>query len=668
MQLSDSVATVSGIGDKSADKLARLKIFTVRDLLFHLPKRYNDFSQTISLYEFDAHLDEEVTTRATVISKAFLRARTGRNLTAVTVFDGKVRKTFMFFGPPYITANLKKNQSYYFYGKLTAYRNQVSITNPSFSPIEEQASKFSTIYPLTAGLTNKFFSKNIQKILNSDINFSKLDFIKNYLDDKTLDLFQSLEIIHNPEDLTLVEIAKKRLAIDEVVLVRLANSLRRKKWQKKLQTNKYKTFPVTNILKNLDLTLTNDQLQTLEDIVVDFKKSEPANRIIQGDVGSGKTIVAGVAGAVTANNNLQTIILAPTEILANQHLSSLQKFFPSLDIGIFTGSKKIWGKDITIGTHALLEKKALEHFKKNKVGLVIVDEQHRFGVNQRSKIFGLGARKNVYPHFLSLTATPIPRTIALTIYGDVDLSQIKSFPKGHRKVSSHILTSSQKPKAYKFIQGELKKGNSALFIAPIIEESETTMGEIESVKKLFLEVDKYFHSQKVFLLHGRLKSSEKDQILSDFANNPGSILVSTPVVEVGIDIPDLSILVISSSERFGLSQLHQLRGRIGRRGQEAYCFLFHSKDKTDSQRLKHFVSEHDGGKLALLDLKTRGAGETYGYLQHGKGNFKIADLSSIEEIKKASNIADKILLTDPELTNPYIKEYLQSFATPDPID
>jgi len=277
MKLSDSVATVSGIGDKSADKLARLKIFTVRDLLFHLPKRYNDFSQTISLYEFDAHLDEEVTTRATVISKAFLRARTGRNLTAVTVFDGKVRKTFMFFGPPYITADLKKNQSYYFYGKLTAYRNQVSITNPSFSPIEEQASKFSTIYPLTAGLTNKFFSKNIQKILNSDINFSKLDFIKNYLDDKTLDLFQSLEIIHNPEDLTLVEIAKKRLAIDEVVLVRLANSLRRKKWQKKLQTNKYKTFPVTNILKNLQLTLTNDQLQTLEVLLLTSKNQ---NRLI----------------------------------------------------------------------------------------------------------------------------------------------------------------------------------------------------------------------------------------------------------------------------------------------------------------------------------------------------------------------------------------------------
>ena len=668
MQLSDSVATVSGIGDKSADKLARLKIFTVRDLLFHLPKRYNDFSQTISLHEFDAHLDEEITTRATVISKAFLRARTGRNLTAVTVYDGKVRKTFMFFGPPYITAELKKNQSYYFYGKLTAYRNQVSITNPSFSPIEAQVSKFSTIYPLTSGLTNKFFSKNIQKILNSDINFSKLDFIKNYLDDKTLDLFQSLEIIHNPEDLTLVEKAKKRLAIDEVVLVRLANSLRRKKWQKKLLTNKYKNFPVANILKNLDLTLTDDQLQAIEDIVVDFKKTEPANRIIQGDVGSGKTIVAGIAGAITASNDLQTIILAPTEILANQHLSSLQKFFPNLDIGIFTGSKKIWGKDITIGTHALLEKKALEHFKKNKVGLVVVDEQHRFGVNQRSKIFGLGARKNIYPHFLSLTATPIPRTIALTIYGDVDLSQIKSFPKGHRKVASHILTSSQKPKAYKFIESELKKGNSALFIAPIIEESETTMGEIESVKKLFLEVDKYFRSQKVFLLHGKLKSSEKDQILSDFAKNPGSILVSTPVVEVGIDIPDLSILVISSSERFGLSQLHQLRGRIGRRGQEAFCFLFHSKDKTDSQRLKHFVSEHDGGKLALLDLKTRGAGETYGYLQHGKGNFKIADLSSIEEIKKASNIADKILLTDPELTNPYIKEYLQSFATPDPID
>ncbi len=668
MQLSDSVATVSGIGNKSADKLSRLKIFTVRDLLFHLPKKYNDFSKTIALYEFDTHLNEEITTRATVINKVFLRARTGRNLTAVTVYDGKVRKTFMFFGPPYITSDLKKNQSYYFFGKLTAYRNQVSITNPGFTPIEEQASKFSTIYPLTAGLTNKFFTKNINKILNSDINFSKLDFIKNYLDAKTLDLYQSLETIHNPNDLSLIENAKKRLAIDEVVLVRLANSLRRKKWQKKLQTNKYKNFPVENILKNLHLTLTNDQLQALDDIVCDFKKSEPANRVIQGDVGSGKTIVAGIAGAVTASNNLQTILLAPTEILANQHLISLQKFFPSLDIGIFTGYKKIWGKDITVGTHALLEKKALEHFKKNKVGLVVVDEQHRFGVNQRSKIFGLGARKNIYPHFLSLTATPIPRTIALTIYGDVDLSQIKSFPKGHRQVTSHILTSNQKPKAYNFIESELQKGNSALFIAPIIEESETLQGEIESVKKLFLEVNKYFKNKKVFLLHGKLKSTEKEQILADFANNPGTILVSTPVVEVGIDIPDLSILVISSSERFGLSQLHQLRGRIGRKGQKAYCFLFHSQDKTNSTRLKHFIAEHDGGKLALLDLKVRGAGETYGYLQHGKGNFKIADLSSIDEIKKASNIADQILLADPDLTNPYIKEYLQSFATPDPID
>ncbi len=668
MQLSDPVATVTGIGDKSADKLARLKIFTVRDLLFHLPKRYNDFSQTIALHEFDAHLNEEVTTRATVISKTFLRARTGRNLTAVTVYDGKVRKTFMFFGPPYITADLKKNQSYYFYGKLTAYRNQVSITNPSFSPVEEQASKFSTIYPLTSGLTNKFFTRNISKILHSDINFSKLDFIKSYLDNKTLNLYQSLEIIHNPNDLKLIEKAKSRLAIDEVVLIRLANSLRRKKWQKTLQTHKYTNFPVASILKNLPITMTEDQLQTLEDIVVDFKKPKPANRVIQGDVGSGKTIVAGIAGAITASNRLQTIILAPTEILANQHFDSLQKFFPDLDIGIFTSSKKNWGQDITIGTHALLEKKALEHFKKNAIGLVIVDEQHRFGVNQRSKIFGLGARKNIYPHFLSLTATPIPRTIALTIYGDVDLSQIKSFPKGHRRVSSHILTSTQKPKAYQFIEKELQKGNSALFIAPIIEESETSLGEIESVKKLFLEVSKYFRTQKVFLLHGRLKSSEKDHILTEFAQNPGSILVSTPVVEVGIDIPDLSILVISSSERFGLSQLHQLRGRIGRKGQIAYCFLFHSKDKIDSVRLKHFIREHDGGKLALLDLKTRGAGETYGYLQHGKGNFKIADLSSIELIKKASNIADQILLSDPDLTNTYIKEYLQSFATPDPID
>ncbi len=668
MLLSDSIATVSGIGQKSADKLTRLKIFTVRDMLFHLPKKYNDFSKIISLHEFGTHLDEEITTRATVVSKVFLRARTGRNLTAVMVSDGGIRKTFMFFGPSYITADLKKNQSYYFYGKLSAYRNQVSITNPGFSPIEEEVSKFSTIYPLTAGITNKFFARNIDKILNSELDFTHLDFIKPYLSPNSPSLHQALTMIHYPKNANEPEQAKTRLAIDEVVLVRLANSIRRKKWQKKLNSHQLKNLDEKTILKNLPITLTADQNTVVSEILEDFTKPEPANRVIQGDVGSGKTIVAGIAAAVMAGNHLQSIFLVPTEILANQHYLTLKSFFPKLDIGIFTGSRKIWGKDITVGTHALMEKSALKFFKHRKTGLVVVDEQHRFGVNQRSKIFGLGAKGETYPHFLSLTATPIPRTIALTIYGDVDISQIKSFPKGHRQVSTHMLTSQQKPKSYKFIAEELEKGNSALFIAPLIDESETILSEVESVKNLHIEITKAFGGTKVFLLHGKLKSSEKDQILSDFAENPGSILVSTPVVEVGIDIPDLSILVITSAERFGLSQLHQLRGRIGRKGQKAFCFLFHSQNKTDSTRLKHFINEHDGGKLALLDLKMRGAGETYGYLQHGKGNFKIADLSSISTIKTASEIADKILLSDPELTNPYIKEYLQSFATPDPID
>lgn len=667
MKLSDSVSTVSGIGSKAAEKLARLKIFTVRDLLFHLPRKYNDFSQIIKLHEFESHLDEEITTQATVLSKIFLRARTGRNLTAVTVTDGQVRKTFMFFGPPYLTADLKKNRSFYFYGRLSAYRNQVSITNPSFNPIEEESQGFSTIYPLTAGITNKFFSRNINKILNSDLNFTHLDFIKTYLDNNSPTLHQALTMIHNPQDLKEPELAKVRLAIDEIVLVRLANSLRRKKWQKKLKSHPFKNTSAVKIIKNLNLTLTLDQINAINDITGDFAKPEPANRVVQGDVGSGKTVVAGVAAGVAAQNDLQSVFLVPTEILANQHYQTLQSFFPDLDIGIFTSTRKKWGKHITVGTHALLQKSAVKFFKKN-TGLVIVDEQHRFGVNQRSKIFNLGAKGDIYPHFISLTATPIPRTIALTIYGDVDLSQIKSFPKGHRQVTSHILTSSQKPKSYNFIKEELARGNSALFIAPLIEESVNALSEIESVKKLHLQTVKHFPNNKIFLLHGKLKSSEKDQILEEFANSPGSILVSTPVVEVGIDIPDLSVLVITSAERFGLSQLHQLRGRIGRKGQRSYCFLFHTQDKTQNLRLRHFIDEHDGGKLALLDLKLRGAGETYGYLQHGKGNFKIADLSSMDSIKTASNIADKILLSDPDLTNPYIKEYLQSFATPDPID
>ncbi len=604
MQLSDSVATVSGIGEKAAEKLARLKIFTIRDLLFHRPRRYNDFSQIIKLHEFEAHLDEDITTQATVLSKVFLRARTGRNLTAVTVTDGQARKTFMFFGPSYITADLKKNRSYYFYGRLSAYRNQVSITNPSFSPSEDGSLGFSTIYPLTTGITNKFFIRNIDKILNSDLNFSHLDFIKAYLGDSSPTLHQALTMIHNPQNLKEPEIAKNRLGIDEIVLVRLANSLRRKKWQKKLKSHKLKNTSAKEIIKNLSLTLTQDQINAISDITADFAKPEPANRVVQGDVGSGKTVVAGVVAAVASQNGLQSVFLVPTEILANQHYQTLQNLFPALDIGIFTSAHKSWGKDITVGTHALMEKSAVKFYKKN-TGLVIVDEQHRFGVNQRSKIFNLGAVGSVFPHFISLTATPIPRTIALTIYGDVNLSQIKSFPKGHRQVTSHILTSSQKPKANEFIKNQLNLGNSALFVAPLIEESIGMLSEIESVKKLFADTLKNYPQNKVFLLHGKLGSADKNQILQEFAKHPGSILVSTPVVEVGIDIPDLSVLVITSAERFGLSQLHQLRGRIGRKGQKSYCFLFHTQDKTENRRLKYFVEEHDGGKLALLDLKLR---------------------------------------------------------------
>ncbi len=667
MQFSDPVSTINGIGPKAAEKLARLKIFSIRDLLFHLPRKYNDFSKSISLHEFDSHLNEEITTKATVINKVFLRARTGRNLTAVTVSDGQVRKTFMFFGPPYLTADLKKNRSFYFYGRLSAYRNQVSLTNPAFSPIEDRSNKFSTIYPLTSGITNKFFTRTIHNVLGSNLDFANLDFIKPYLNKQYPDLYAALRMIHNPSNLTEPNIAKERLGIDEIVLIKLANNLRRKKWQKKLQTYPYKSLNSNTIIQKLPIELTSDQKSAVKDILDDFGKKEPANRVIQGDVGSGKTIVAGVAAAITAANNLQTVFLVPTEILANQHYHTLQNFFPDLDIGIFTSQNKKWGKNLTVGTHAMLEKSAAKYFRP-KTGLVIVDEQHRFGVNQRAKIFSLGAKNFIYPHFISLTATPIPRTIALTIYGDVNLSQIKSFPKGHREVSSHILNSTQKPQTYKFIKTQLALGNSALFIAPIIEESETINNPIVSVKKLHSEIEKAFAGTKVYLLHGKQKGNEKDQILRDFSKNPGSILVSTPVVEVGIDIPDLSIVVISSAERFGLSQLHQLRGRIGRKGQRAYCFLFHTEDKVENQRLKHFVTEHDGAKLALLDLKLRGAGETYGYLQHGKGNFKIADLSSVNNINLATNIADKILQNDPKLSNPYIKEYLRSFATTDPID
>lgn len=684
------IENLPGVGKYYTYKLEKLEIRTLRDLIYHFPFRYEDLSEIKGIGELrEINPTEKTTVQGVVWQIKNVRTRTGKFLTNATVADTTGTIEVIWFNQPYLTKTIKAGMSISLSGKIQQNGNRYQMISPQYELIRNVDSLSSidnsltlhtgrivAIYPETEGLTSKWFRAKIARVLPLYLHKVK-DYIPETIieTENLLSLKDALKKIHQPENITEAQDAQKRLGFDELFLTQLAAQSRKLAWQKAKRAKplKAKKEEILELVKSLPYELTNAQKRAMVEIVRDIARDTPTNRLLEGDVGSGKTVVAAAAAYVTHLSGYDTLIAAPTEILAFQHQKTLEEMLGkfNVSIGIWTGSKKIPGQ-ITAGTHALLTT-----FKpEREVGLVVVDEQHRFGVAQRAKMF-LDHAKHATPHLLTMTATPIPRTLALTIYGDLDLSVLDEIPKGRQKIATFVVPNNKRTDAYRFIEKEIEKDRQAFIITPFVEPSESMQtvkaakDEFEKLKKIFSslastpgvskETSKYTPGVKLGLLHGRLKSKEKEKIINDFKKNKIQILVSTPVVEVGIDVPNATVMMIESAERFGLAQLHQLRGRVGRGEHKSYCFLFtESNSEMTQKRLKSMERVHIGFELAEIDLKMRGPGEVFGLRQSGFFNLKIADITDRALVSKTQKYAKELLEKNPDLKSyPSLKEELE---------
>ncbi len=680
------IENLPGVGSYYATRLKKLEIETVRGLVYHFPFRYEDFSQVQPIREVKD--GEKLSIQGVIWQIKSIRTRYGKFLTSATVADTSGTIEVIWFNQPYLTKTLKAGTPISLSGKVKLEGSRPKLMSPTWEIIRpsnqlpatsDQISTLHTgrlvsVYPETEGLSSKWFRAKIALVLPR-----YLEKLKEYLppkilkDNNFISLKDALKKIHQPESSVDLQQARKRLGFDELFLIQLLSlkrQLERKNTRKapKLKLDKEK---VKVLISSLPYELTTAQKRAIEEILTDISKENPTNRLLEGDVGSGKTVVAATAAYISHLNGFDTLFAAPTEILAFQHQKTLEEIIAphGVKIGIWTGSKKNAG-NITVGTHALLST-----FKpEREVGLVIVDEQHRFGVAQRAKMF-LDHAQTKTPHLLTMTATPIPRTLALTLYGDLDLSVLDEMPKGRQKIATFVVPNKKRNDAYKFIEKQVEEGRQAFIITPFVEPSESMVTvkaateEFEKLTTVFSssvipdlignpEIDSRFRGNdkvkkiKLGLLHGQLKSKEKEKIINDFKANKIHILVSTPVVEVGIDVPNATIMMIESAERFGLAQLHQLRGRVGRGEHKSYCLLFTESNAEHSiERLKSMEKVHVGFELAEIDLKMRGPGEVFGLRQSGFFNFKIADLADRALVSLAQKSAREILENDPNFSS-----------------
>ncbi len=662
------IESLPGIGKYYSYKLNRLGIETLEDLIYHFPFRYDDFSKIETIRSVMP--GEKISLQGNVWQIKNIRTRGGKFLTVAIVADESGTCEVVWFNQPYLTKTIKAGTQISISGKAQIEGTKLKMISPSYEILRGENVKTPTvhtaalvpIYPETEGITSKWIRAKIKNYLDGylkqESDFMSQEVIKRQ---KLIGLKEALEKIHFPQKSTDVESAKKRLSFDEIFFIQILSLIRKRSWHEKKKAKAIKTDSqkITSLVKSLPFKLTQAQSRETKQILKDLGRSTPANRLLEGDVGSGKTIVAAIAAYAVLLNDMEVLLAAPTEILAFQHQKTLKEVLSPLGIkvGIWTGSKKKMGQ-ITCGTHALLST-----FKpKKQVGLVIVDEQHRFGVAQRAKLF-MGSQKSLTPHLLTMTATPIPRTLALTLYGDLDLSVLDEMPKGRIKISTFVVPNKKRKDAYGFIEKQVKKERQAFIITPFVEPSET-MTSVRSAKVEFEKLKKIFSKKtKLGLLHGRLKSKEKETVIDKFKEGKIDILVTTPVVEVGIDVPNANVILIESSERFGLAQLHQLRGRVGRGEHKSYCLLFtDSKAETSQKRLKSMEKIFVGFELAEIDLKMRGPGEVFGLKQSGFTNLKLADITDSEAVANAQKEAQKLLEKDKDLKkHKKLKEKLDDF-------
>ncbi len=668
MELNTEVHLLNKVGKTTARQLARLGIFTVFDLLYYFPFRYDDFRQVVNINDLRADTLVTIKGKIELINnRQGWRGRRRRILTEAIVVDATGSLRVIWFNQPYLIRNLKPGDEIFLAGKVQNDMLGSQLISPMYEKAGRSqpthAARLVPIYSLTKGITEK----QIRFLISQVISLAKN--IKEWLPEMILKQAQlsflpkAIELIHFPRNDGDIKLSTERLKFDELFLLQLKGELSR--LERNLTKAPKMTFreqEIKEFVKNLPFILTKTQKIAAWEILQDLDRSISTNRLLSGDVGSGKTVIAAIAMYDVALNGYQSILMAPTEILATQHYQSLcQLLGDKVKIGLVTQSqyllsniqfdqknktrqkKEVLEKiaigdiDIVVGTHALLS--AGVEFK--KLGLVIVDEQHRFGVEQRQMIKKKG---ELSPHFLSMTATPIPRSLALMLYGDLEVSIINELPPGRKKILTRLVEPVNRNKAYDFIREQVKKGRQVFVICPLIEGEEEKKSVMSEYKKLSEQV---FLDLRVGYLHGKLTSKEKEEIMKKFKESELDILVSTSVIEVGVDIPNSSVMMIEGAERFGLAQLHQFRGRVGRSGHQSYCFLFVEEESSRAlERLRYFEKNNDGFKLAEKDLAMRGSGEVYGTAQSGLVDLRLAKLTDYEIIKKAR---EAVRLVVPQL-------------------
>lgn len=644
MKLSLPVSEIPKVGPKYKKLLENLEIKTVRDLLYHFPFRYDDFSNVkgiSSLLE-----GETATVTGIVESVNNIFTRHGKRLTKVKLSDATGQIDLIFFNQHYLKTSLKIGKEHTVSGKVGLFDRKTCFVSPEIEESREvniNTGRLVPIYPETYGVTSKWLRSRINDVVFGDIE------LKEFLPDITtkkhnLNNFEwCIKQIHFPDTQINSEKAKERFQFEELFLELLKVEKRRVEWADTLKSRQMdiKREQMARFIASLPYKLTDSQQKSVWEILENMTKEHPMNRLLEGDVGTGKTIVALISAYNTYLNGKKSIYMAPTEILANQHYETFSQFLGSLGVkvSLITGSRKRSEDnfDILLGTHALLYSKE----KYSDVAFVAIDEQHRFGVEQRGKLMDLTGGEKA-PHLLAMTATPIPRTLALTLYGDLSISLLTEHPNEQRKITTKVIPESARDKAYKWIR---QKNESTFIVCPLIEQSETT--SLENVKAAQAEFETlkktYFDGVEMGLLHGRMKPKEKEAVVNRFRNGEIKVLVSTPVIEVGIDVPEATIMVIESAERYGLASLHQLRGRVGRGDKEGYCLAFMSTYSRGAYaRLKNLETINNGKELAEIDMRARGQGDIFGVAQHGFKKFKIADLYNVKMLEEAKMEAQEI--------------------------
>ena len=684
MNLNTKISEIPGIGPRYAERLKKLKIETVLDLLFYFPRKYNDFSKIVSIDSLKG--GEEVSVKGTILSLENKKTKTGRKITLALVSDTTGIIQVVWFNQPYIKTLLRKGDKVVFSGKVERDFGKLVLISPVFEKVGSQnlflaeekkelihTGRIVPVYSESEGITSKWLRTKIKEIF--PLAYGLKDYLPPLILEKyhLLSLREAIVNIHFPENEQKLKAAQKRLGFDELFLIQLNYLKRKTDFQKqKAPQIPFNKNLIEDFLNSLPFVLTGDQKKALFEILQDLQKPYPANRLLEGDVGSGKTVVACGAILNVVSSGFQVAFMCPTEVLARQHFTKIKEIFKNypFKIALLLGSLKNKEKevikmglrngeiDFVIGTHSLIQ----EDIRFKKLGLAIIDEQHRFGVEQRSLLRSLNIA-DFYPHFLSMSATPIPRTLALALYGDLDLSIIKEMPPGRKPVITRLIKPDKREKAYDFVKQKLKEGKQAFVICPLIEESDK-LGVKAATKEYEKLKEGPFVDFRVGMLHGKMKAAEKEKIMQDFADGKIDILVATPVVEVGIDVPNATIMIIEAAERFGLASLHQFRGRVGRGQEQSYCLLFSENLTLQAlRRLLAFIKAKDGFELAEKDLEIRGPGEIYGLKQHGIPDLKMASLQDLELIKLTKMAASDIISKDPNLKNyPLLREELEKFA------